>query len=58
MRPVGRALDPGGPSVGDRLIEWNFVSSSRDKIVRASAAWRAQSFPKIPGDDKDFIPLP
>jgi hypothetical protein len=27
-------------------------------IARASAAWRAQTSPKIPGDDQEFISLP
>ena len=53
-----RALVLGGPPLGQRFIEWNFVSSAKDRIARASAAWRAQTFPKIPGDDQEFIPLP
>jgi redox-sensitive bicupin YhaK (pirin superfamily) len=53
-----RALVLGGPTLGQRFIEWNFVSSAKDRIARASAAWRAQTFPRIPGDDQEFIPLP
>ena len=53
-----RLLVIGGPPLGPRFIEWNFVASSRDRIERASAAWRAQAFPKIPTDDREFIPLP
>jgi hypothetical protein len=41
-----------------RHVFWNFVSSSRDRINQAKADWKAQRFPTIPGDDKEFIPLP
>jgi hypothetical protein len=42
---------------GDRLIWWNFVASSRELIDAASARWRAQGFPPVPGET-EFIPLP
>lgn len=51
----------GGPRLdAPRLLDWNFVSSSRDELERAKADWRDQTsrFAKIPGDDHDFIPLP
>ena len=48
----------GGPSLGQRFIEWNFVSSSKEKIAAAKRGWRARTFPAIPGDDQEFIPLP
>lgn len=48
----------GGPTVGPRFIEWNFVASSRERIERAKAAWRARAMPVVPGDDQEFIPLP
>ncbi len=48
----------GGPAIGQRFIEWNFVSSSKDKIAAAKRGWRAREFPAIPGDDQEFIPLP
>jgi redox-sensitive bicupin YhaK (pirin superfamily) len=48
----------GGEPVGERHIEWNFVSSSRERIERAKADWRAGRM-KLPGrDDREFIPLP
>jgi len=53
-----RALLLGGPPLGARLIEWNFVASTHDRIDRARAAWRAREFPVIPGDDQEFIPWP
>lgn len=53
-----RALVLGGAPLGTRLIEWNFVASSRDRIDRARDAWRARQFPVIPTDDQEFIPWP
>lgn len=48
----------GGAPVGERFIEWNFVSSSRDRIEQAKADWRAQRM-KLPDlDHAEFIPLP
>jgi hypothetical protein len=48
----------GGESVGPRFIEWNFVSSSRERIEQAKADWRAGRL-KLPDlDDQEFIPLP
>jgi redox-sensitive bicupin YhaK (pirin superfamily) len=43
---------------GERHIWWNFVSSSKDRIERAKQEWRDGGFGLIPGDDKEFIPLP
>ena len=51
------ALLGGAKMDGDRLISWNFVASSRALIDAASARWRAQEFPPVPGDT-EFIPLP
>jgi hypothetical protein len=56
-RPT-RLMVIGGPPVGPRLIEWNFVASTRERIDAAREAWRAQQFPRIPTDDQEFIPLP
>jgi redox-sensitive bicupin YhaK (pirin superfamily) len=48
----------GGESLGPRFIEWNFVSSSHDRIEQAKADWRAGRM-KLPDLDHDeFIPLP
>ncbi|MDB5415653.1 MAG: pirin protein [Rubritepida sp.] len=43
---------------GPRHIFWNFVSSRRDRIDQAKADWEAGRFATVPGDDKEFIPLP
>jgi redox-sensitive bicupin YhaK (pirin superfamily) len=48
----------GGDPVGERFIEWNFVSSSRERIEQAKADWRARRM-KLPDlDDREFFPLP
>lgn len=41
-----------------RFIDWNFVSSSKELIEEAKQKWDEQSFPKIPGDDVEYIPYP
>ncbi len=47
----------GGEPVGERFLEWNFVSSSKDRIEQAKADWRAGRM-KLPDLDHDeFIPL-
>jgi redox-sensitive bicupin YhaK (pirin superfamily) len=59
-----RAITPtvlmglGGEPLGERHIEWNFVSSSQERIEQAKADWRAGRM-KLPDfDDGEFIPLP
>jgi redox-sensitive bicupin YhaK (pirin superfamily) len=48
----------GGEPVGPRLIEWNFVSSSKERLEQAKADWRAGRM-KLPDfDNQEFIPLP
>jgi redox-sensitive bicupin YhaK (pirin superfamily) len=48
----------GAPIDGERFIWWNFVSSSKERLERAKADWKEGRFPKVPGDDVEFIPLP
>jgi redox-sensitive bicupin YhaK (pirin superfamily) len=48
----------GAPPDGPRYVEWNFVSSSRERIDQAKRDWQAGKFPKVPGDEVEFIPLP
>jgi redox-sensitive bicupin YhaK (pirin superfamily) len=43
---------------GPRHIWWNFVSSSKERIEQAKADWKSGRFDIVPGDDKEFIPLP
>ena len=48
----------GGEPIGARYIEWNFVSSSRERIEQAKADWRAGRMTLPVHDDAEFIPLP
>lgn len=48
----------GGDPVGERYIWWNFVSSSKERIEQAKQDWQEGRFGLIPGDDKEFVPLP
>ena len=56
--PARVMLLGGAPLGGQRHIWWNFVSSSKDRIDQAKDDWRSGRFARIPGDDKEFIPLP
>ncbi|MGH8496783.1 MAG: pirin family protein [Gammaproteobacteria bacterium] len=48
----------GEPLEGERILWWNLVSSSRDLIEKAKQDWAGGRFPKVPGDEIEFIPLP
>jgi redox-sensitive bicupin YhaK (pirin superfamily) len=48
----------GGEPLGERFIEWNFVSSSKARIEQAKADWRAGRMKLPDHDDSEFIPLP
>ncbi|HET9337512.1 MAG TPA: pirin family protein [Casimicrobiaceae bacterium] len=48
----------GGEPIGERHIDWNFVSSSRERIEQAKADWRAGRMKLPVHDDREFIPLP
>lgn len=55
------ALDGATMNEG-RLIWWNFVSSSRDRIEAAKEAWKKSDwesgpFRLPPGDDAEHIPI-
>ncbi len=58
------ALEPsvvmllGGEPLGERFIEWNFVSSSNERIDQAKADWRAGRMQLPQFDDGEFIELP
>lgn len=48
----------GGDSLqGERIIWWNYVSSSRERLEQAKRDWRDGKFGEVPGET-DFIPLP
>ncbi len=51
----------GEPFDEPRHLYWNFASSSKEVLNKAKEDWENQNydaFPKIPGDDKEFVPLP
>ncbi|MFC1776880.1 pirin family protein, partial [Pseudomonadota bacterium] len=48
----------GGENLGERHIEWNFVSSRKQRIEQAKDDWRQGRFPIVPRDEEEFIPLP
>ena len=56
-RDKARVVLVGGEPLGHRFIVWNFVSSSKERIVQAREDWIAQRFPGIAGET-EFIPFP
>lgn len=63
-RGTARAMLLGGEPVGRRLIHWNFVASTRERIDAARAEWARYGevaergrFGSIAGET-EFIPLP
>jgi hypothetical protein len=54
---ASRVVVIGGEDVGPRVVYWNFVHTSRERIEAAKQDWREGSFARVPGDD-EFIPLP
>jgi redox-sensitive bicupin YhaK (pirin superfamily) len=55
----GRVMLLGGEAFASpRHVWWNFVSSSRERLNQAKDDWRQGRFPKVPGDEDEFIPIP
>lgn len=55
----GRIMLLGGEAFAtQRHVWWNFVSSSRERIEQAKQDWKEGRFPKVPGDEEEFIPIP
>ncbi|MFM5924440.1 MAG: pirin family protein [Novosphingobium sp.] len=55
----GRIMLLGGAALDSpRHVWWNFVSSSRERINQAKLDWSDGRFPKVPGDEDEFIPIP
>lgn len=48
----------GGDPIGDRYIWWNFASDTKERIEQAKQDWRLGKFPKVLGDEVEYIPLP
>jgi redox-sensitive bicupin YhaK (pirin superfamily) len=47
----------GEPFPEERFIDWNFVSSRKERIAQAKEDWIHQRFPKVPGET-EFVPYP
>ncbi len=47
----------GGAPLGQRHLWWNFVSSRRERIEQAAAAWERDELGQVPGET-ERIPLP
>lgn len=55
----GRVMLLGGEAFKTkRYVWWNFVSSRRERIDQAKADWSEGRFPKVLGDEKEWIPIP
>lgn len=51
----------GEPFDEPRFMFWNFVHSDKSVLEKAKENWENQNldaFPKIPGDDQEYVPLP
>ena len=55
----GRIMLLGGEAfTTPRHAWWNFVSSDKERIHQAKEDWEAGRFPKVPGDEEEWIPIP
>lgn len=52
-----RVMVIGGDAIGERFILWNFVSSSKERLEKAKADWKAQRFDAISGET-EFTEFP
>ncbi len=48
----------GGEPVGERFMNWNFVSSSKERLAQAALDWKAGKMKLPDADDAEFIPMP
>ena len=51
----------GEPFEEERFIFWNFVNSDKELIEQAKQNWfdqNLEAFPKVPGDDLEYVSLP
>lgn len=48
----------GGPALAEeRFMDWNFVSSTKERILQARHDWKNRLFPQVAGDNT-YIPHP
>jgi redox-sensitive bicupin YhaK (pirin superfamily) len=48
----------GGETLTERHLFWNFVFSRKERLEQAKQDWKNGRFPKVAGDEEEFIPLP
>jgi len=48
----------GGAPLGERFMDWNFVSSRKARLEQAKSDWSEGRFAKVVGDETAFTPLP
>ncbi len=48
----------GGEVFDKRYMDWNFISTRKDRVEVAKKDWEEGRFPKVPGDEEEFMPLP
>lgn len=56
--PLRLMLLGGAVMDGPRYIWWNLVGSRKETLEAAAKRWKDGNFPAVPGDTKEFIPLP
>ena len=47
-----------GETMTKRYIEWNFISSRKERIEQAKHDWQQGRFAKVIGDEEEYIPYP
>jgi len=57
VTPAKLMLLGGDAMDGPRIIWWNFVSSSKERLEQAKEDWAQGRFKPVPGET-EFIPLP
>lgn len=48
----------GEPFLEERYIDWNFVSSNKERIEKAKTDWKERKFPIIKEDPTEYVPYP
>lgn len=48
----------GGEELAPRYMEWNFVSSRKERIEKAKRDWQEGNFPKVIDDEEEYISYP
>jgi len=48
----------GAPLTEPRHMDWNFISTRKDRIAQAKLDWTSGAFPPVTDDDDEVIPLP